>query len=79
LVNPVLTVHNLRVTTQTLTSQYSVFRTILLSIKNKTRSWFTISENIVYMKHSRPLFWQFRRQKQCNFALLFAWKTNAMS
>ena len=34
---------------------------------------------IVYIKHSRPLCWQFRRLKRWNFALLFTWKTNAMS
>jgi len=31
------------------------------------------------MKHSKPLCWQLRRLQQRNFALLFTWKTNAMS
>ena len=81
LLNPTLSVHNLRVTTQKLIWQCSVFRTALLFVmkQKKTRSWFTKSENFVCIKHSRPLFRQFRRQKQWNFALLFIWMTNAMS
>jgi len=43
------------------------------------RSWFTISENLVYIKHSRPFYWQFLRLEKFDFVLLFTWKKNTMS
>ena len=81
LVNPALSVHNLRVSTQKLISQCFCFVQLYCPswTTNKTRSWFTISEKFVYIKHSRPLCWQYRQLKQWNFAFLFTWKMNAMS
>ena len=66
LLNPAVSVHNLRVATQKLIPQYSVFRTTLLFlIKQKQGALLVIiSENFVYTKYSRPLCWQFWQLKQ---------------
>jgi len=81
LLNPAVSVHNLRVTTQNWFHSTLCFVQLYCPSwnKNNTRSWLITSEHFVYIKYSRPLCWQFRRLKQWNFALLFTWKTNAMS
>jgi len=43
--------------------------------ENKMLSWFIINENLVYIKHSRVLYWQFLRLKKSEFCALFTWKT----
>jgi len=51
LLNPAVSVHNLRVTTQTLIPQYSVFRTTLLSVMKQKQDALSVNHKQKFCLH----------------------------
>ena len=81
LVNPTLSVHNLRVTTHKQIWQCSVFRTTLLFVMKQKQDALLVYQKRKFCLHKefKTLILAIPTTKTVDFALLFIWKTNAMS